>query len=166
MVAALALLLAACSSSGGGSSTAAAGSTGVSTATEAPTTAAAVAAGTPVVVTLGESDVSHMFMNVDSKTAPAGPVSFTVTNEGVKKHEFVVLSTDTQAADFPIASFEGEKDRMNEDSEGMKNLGETGDMDPGSTQILTMKLPPGHYALVCNLPGHYRMGMYTDFVVS
>ncbi len=159
------LLLAAC---GGGNSSAANANPSASqpAAETSPSSAPQAANGTPVAVTLGETDVSHMFMNLDTTTVPAGPVSFTVVNQGVKKHEFVVLSTDTTASKFPIASFEGEKDRMNEDAEGVENVGETGDMDAGSTKTLTLDLAPGHYALVCNLPGHYRMGMFTDFVVS
>lgn len=159
------LLLAAC---GGGSASGGSGnpSTSQPPAETSRSSAPQAANGTPVAVALGETDVSHMFMKLDTTTTPAGPVSFTVTNQGVKKHEFVVLATDTPASDFAIASFEGEKDRMNEDAEGVKNVGETGDMDPGSTMTLTLDLAAGHYALVCNLPGHYRMGMFSDFVVT
>jgi uncharacterized cupredoxin-like copper-binding protein len=46
------------------------------------------------------------------------------------------------------------------------NVGETGDMDAGTSKTLTIDLKPGHYALVCNLAGHYRMGMYSDFEVK
>src|SRR5437870_249437 len=39
-------------------------------------------------------------------------------------------------------------------------------MKPGQTKPLVSTLLPGHYALVCNLPGHYRMGMHQDFTVT
>jgi uncharacterized cupredoxin-like copper-binding protein len=29
--------------------------------------------------------------------------------------------------------------------------------------VLTIDLPQGHYAVVCNLPGHYAAGMHQDF---
>ncbi|MGV8964931.1 MAG: sulfocyanin-like copper-binding protein [Cellulomonas sp.] len=29
-----------------------------------------------------------------------------------------------------------------------------------------MTLAPGHYELICNLPGHYAAGMYTELTVS
>ncbi len=134
-------------------------------ASEAPASQAPAAGGTQVNVQLGETDVSHMYMKVDTTKVPAGSVTFNVSNDGVKTHEFVVLKTDTAAADFPIVSFEGEKDRIDEDGDG-ENVGETGDMDAGTTQALTLDLAPGHYALVCNLAGHYRMGMYSDFQVG
>jgi len=96
---------------------------------------------------------------------PAGTITFDVTNKGTMPHEFVVLSTDTQAANFPIASFEGEPNRFDEDTAGT-TVGETGDMNPTTTKSITMALAPGHYALVCNLPGHYGLGMHIDFTVS
>jgi uncharacterized cupredoxin-like copper-binding protein len=99
-----------------------------------------------------------------SMTVPAGVTTFSVTNAGTIPHEFVVLSTDTLAADFPIESFEGEPNRIDEDTAGT-NLGETGDMEPATMKIVTIDLKPGHYAFVCNLPAHYGLGMHVDFTV-
>jgi uncharacterized cupredoxin-like copper-binding protein len=31
---------------------------------------------------------------------------------------------------------------------------------------VTVTLAPGHYELVCNLPGHYTAGMYTQLDVT
>jgi uncharacterized cupredoxin-like copper-binding protein len=120
----------------------------------------------PIAVTLGETDASHMFIDMAQSFAQAGPVTFIVTNSGKKTHEFVVLQTDTMAADFPIVSFEGESNRIDEDAKGVANLGETGDMAAGETKALTVDMPPGHYAVVCNLQGHYAMGMHQDFYVT
>jgi uncharacterized cupredoxin-like copper-binding protein len=117
-----------------------------------------------VAVALGETSPDQMYIHLSSDSATAGPVTFAVTNEGAHKHEFVVLKTDTQAAGFPVASFEGEKDRFDEDAAGT-NVGETGDMEAGSTKSLSIDLKPGHYAVACNLPGHYRMGMHQDLWV-
>ena len=120
----------------------------------------AAAAGGPVTVTLDQWSLTPSV-----STVPPGPVTFVVSNAGTITHEFVVIRTDTQAADFHIGSFEGEKDRINEDTVGT-NVGETGDMEAGLTQSLSLDLRPGHYAFVCNLPGHYGLGMHTDFVVA
>jgi len=158
-VAALTMVLAACSSSDS-SSTAAA-----TTATEAPTTAAteaptsAAAEGTPVAVAVGETDVQNMYMTLDTETVPAGTVTFTVVNEGVKKHEFVILSTDVMAGDLPLKG-----DEVVEDD--YTAIDEIGDLPPGDTQTLTVDLAAGHYALICNLKGHVRMGMYADITVT
>jgi uncharacterized cupredoxin-like copper-binding protein len=32
--------------------------------------------------------------------------------------------------------------------------------------MLTLDLPEGHYAVVCNLKGHYASGMHEDFWVT
>jgi uncharacterized cupredoxin-like copper-binding protein len=39
-------------------------------------------------------------------------------------------------------------------------------MKPGTQKMLTIDLPTGHYAVVCNLPGHYAMGMHQDLWVT
>ena len=114
---------------------------------------------------LGETTPDQMFINLSTDTARAGSVTFQVTNQGAETHEFVVLKTDTAADKLPIVGFEGEKDRIDEAGPGVTNVGETGDMKPGETKLLTVDLLPGHYVVVCNLPGHYRMGMHTDLTV-
>ena len=116
-----------------------------------------------ITVALGESDPNTMYIHMSQPYAPEGKVSFIVTNEGTETHEFVVLQTKTPAADFPIVSFEGEKNRIDEDAKGVVNAGETGDMEPGTTMMMTLDLAAGHYAIVCNLPGHYANGMHEDF---
>jgi uncharacterized cupredoxin-like copper-binding protein len=98
-------------------------------------------------------------------TIAGGSVTFAVKNEGTIPHEFVVLQTETPAGDFPIESFEGEADRIDEDTAGT-NVGETGDLDAGATKSVTIDLAPGHYVFLCNLPAHYGQGMHTDFTVT
>ena len=116
-------------------------------------------------VGLGETDPTHMFIDLSQAYAAEGTVTFVVTNEGTETHEFVVLRTDSPADSFPIVSFEGEPNRIDEDASGVTNVGETGDMEPGTTMALSLDLAPGHYAVVCNLAGHYAMGMHQDFNV-
>jgi uncharacterized cupredoxin-like copper-binding protein len=137
---------------------------GASAASTSPTSTASPGP-TRIQVTLGEASTSQMFIKLSSFTAPSGVVTFYVTNAGNQTHEFVVLRTDTPAGSFPITSFEGETDRFNEDEAGT-NVGETGDMKPGEAKALRINLAPGHYAVACNLPGHYRMGMHQDFTVT
>ncbi len=156
-VAALTLVLAACSSSDDGSSAGATSATEAPSPTEASTPTAAE--GANVTVTVGETDVQHMYMNLDPGTVAAGTVTFTVVNEGVKKHEFVILSTDVMAADLTVEGDEVVEDDYNA-------IDEIGDLPAGETLTLTVELPAGHYALICNLKGHFRMGMYADFTVE
>ena len=123
---------------------------------------------TAVTASLGETDATHMFIDLSQSYAPAGKVSFIITNDGKEDHELVALQTDTMAADFPIVTFDGEPNRFDEDAKGLTNVGETGDpaMAPGTSMMLTIDMAEGHYAVVCNLQGHYAMGMHQDFWVT
>jgi len=72
-------------------------------------------------------------------------------------HEFVVLRTN-----HPAASLSLSKGRADETG----NVGETGDLAPGAAKTITLNLKPGHYALICNMPGHYMAGQRTDLTVT
>ena len=130
----------------------------VTVTANAPAAAAggAAAAATPlspnVDVTLAQFAVSPA-----APAAPAGRVTFRVHNAGTITHEFVVIRTPRAAADLPVVNGRA--------SEG-GNVGETGDLKPAATKSVTLKLAAGHYALICNLPGHYLAGQHTDFTVK
>jgi len=122
----------------------------------AAATPASTATATPlspnVDVTLAQFAVSPA-----APAAPAGRVTFRVHNAGTITHEFVVIKTPRAAADLPVKNGRA--------SEG-GNVGETGDLKPAATKSVTLKLAAGHYALICNLPGHYLAGQHTDFTVK
>jgi uncharacterized cupredoxin-like copper-binding protein len=88
--------------------------------------------------------------------AAAGKVTFNVKNDGTVTHEFVVLKTDKPAGSLLKGS------RADETG----NVGETGDLAAGARKSITLNLAAGHYALICNLPGHYKAGQHTDFTVK
>lgn len=85
-------------------------------------------------------------------------MTFTVTNSGTMMHEFVVIRTDRTAATLPTES-DGSASETG-------SIGEIPDMAAGSTTSVVLNLRAGHYALICNLPGHYAGGMYADFTVE
>src|SRR6187200_115489 len=87
--------------------------------------------------------------------APRGKVRFVVTNIGTVRHEFVVLKTAKPAGDLL---------KGNEEDEA-GNVGEIGGVPPGQARTLNLTLKPGHYSLICNLPGHYKTGQFADFYV-
>jgi uncharacterized cupredoxin-like copper-binding protein len=122
-------------------------------AATAPTSPSDTPAKGPVPVTLSEWKVA-------SSAAPvkAGKVAFDVTNDGNTMHEFVVLRTPKKAADL------GPKDAGRVSEKG--HVGEVGDLAPGKSAKVTLKLEPGHYSLVCNMAGHWSAGMHTDLTVT
>jgi len=85
----------------------------------------------------------------------AGKVSFSVANAGKIEHEFVVLRTNKQAGDL----------LKGKEADEAGNVGEIGSVLPGQTKKLALNLRAGHYALICNLPGHYSAGQYADLTV-
>ena len=111
---------------------------------------AAPAAAATVGVTLKEFTVTP-----SPAVGRAGKVTFRVRNGGAVAHEFVVLKTATPA---------GKLLKGNEADE-TGNQGEIGHIAPAQTKTLALRLTPGHYALICNLPGHYQAGQYADFRV-
>jgi uncharacterized cupredoxin-like copper-binding protein len=95
-------------------------------------------------------------------TLPAGNVLFVDTNHGPVAHELVMWQTSAPAADLPL----GKDGRVNEDSAALNKVLDSGSsLQPTETRILSVSLDPGHYVLVCNLPGHYRAGMHVDITV-
>ena len=122
---------------------------------------------TPVLVTMGDTSPTQMYVHLSQPYVPEGPVTFIITNESTTmEHELVGFSTKTLAADFPITGFEGSPDKMDEDKAGKVILDTGAALKPGATQMITTDLKAGHDALVCNLSGHYRAGMHVDLWVT
>jgi uncharacterized cupredoxin-like copper-binding protein len=73
-------------------------------------------------------------------------VTFAARNLGRTKHELVVLRTDRPPAALPITN--------GQDSEAGK-IGEIEQFAPGGVEAASFRLAPGHYVLLCSVPGHY-----------
>jgi uncharacterized cupredoxin-like copper-binding protein len=129
---------------------------GSTAATSAGVGAAATKSGAvaPLAHTVGVKLAEYSVEPTVTRAA-AGKVTFAVQNAGTVKHEFVVVKTNKPAGSLLSGA------RADESG----NVGETGDLAPGQAKRLTLKLPPGHYALICNLPGHYAAGQHVDFTV-
>ncbi len=108
-------------------------------------------------------------LSAEKATVPHGTVSFLVTNTGSINHEMVVLPlghSQTVGA-CPI----GGDAKVDEAA----SLGELSNTDgagaghgvtPGASNWITATLAPGQHELVCNLPGHYTAGMYTQLTLT
>jgi uncharacterized cupredoxin-like copper-binding protein len=122
------------------------------------------AGGSTIEVTLQEWAVV-----VSEASAPAGEVTFSVTNDGPEDvHEFVILRTDLDPADLPT----DEHGAVTEDGEGIEVIDEIEDIPVGETQEVTVDLEAGSYVLLCNIysadedEAHYAEGMRTAFDVE
>jgi len=106
-----------------------------------------------------EADYS---ITLDESSAPAGDVTFDVTNDAEQPHEFVVFKTDLAEDALPVDA----DGNVDESGEGVELVDELEDIAPGDNPSLTVTLDAANYVIICNLPGHYKQGMHTAFTVS
>ena len=145
----------------------AAGSLALVGCTSGGATPSPVAGGgeaTTVAVTLQEWAVVPA-----ADSAPAGEVTFEVTNDGPEDiHEFVVLRTDLVPADLPV----DENGVVSEEGEGIEVIDEIEDIPVDASEDLTVSLDAGSYVLLCNIwsedegEAHYQTGMRVAFTVD
>ena len=110
-----------------------------------------------------------MRLSADRATVRAGTVSFAASNIGSVDHELVILPLgDNQALGGRQIGADGTINEATSLGEASASGGEGAGhgIRPASSGWATLTLAPGHYELVCNLPGHYGAGMYTELTVS
>jgi len=105
----------------------------------------------------------------DKTTVNAGPVMFSVTNDGpVDVHEFVVIKTDLAFDSLPVDS----DGNVDENGAGITLVGEIENIVVGADAQATFNLAPGNYVLICNIwdegeqEAHYAEGMRVAFTVQ
>ncbi|MDE3113746.1 MAG: cupredoxin domain-containing protein [Chloroflexota bacterium] len=106
-------------------------------------------------MTLGD----NMKVVLDKDTVSAGKVTFAVQNTGTLKHEVLVLKTDAAPGQIPAGDDPGTVSEKT-------SVGESDDMDPGTSKTFTLDLAAGNYLLICNEAGHFAAGMHTPFLVK
>ena len=149
-IAVLALAVAACGPIGGGG--------------ESAEGTVSIPGGTPVNVTLSEYSVV-----TDIQNAPAGEITFHVTNDGPDSaHEFMVILADDLTPDTLPTLEDGSVDTEN--GEGVDEMQVIEVIAVGETKDLTISLEIGDYVLICNMveggESHYQEGMRTAFMVE
>jgi uncharacterized cupredoxin-like copper-binding protein len=118
------------------------------------TTAPVSSGPTTVNASLGE-----YFIKLNKPSVPEGQVTFSVSNDGKIKHEFVILRTNRAPGDLPLKGGEANE-------EISESPGEIPGIASGKKKSLDVILKPGKYVLLCNLPGHYKAGQYTGISVK
>jgi hypothetical protein len=145
---AMSLAIAACGPAGGGD----------------PEGTVSVPGGTPVNVTLTEYSIE-----TDIANAPAGDMTFHVTNEGPNTvHQFlIILSDDLEPDELPTLE-DGSVDT--EGGQGVDEIQIIEEIAVDETKDLAISLGIGDYILICNIvedgESHYQRGMRTVFRVE
>ena len=101
--------------------------------------------------------MSEFAFDPKDAVAKAGKVTITAPNGGNVPHELVVLRTSADPANLPMKG--GEVDESS-------SVGEIADVKPVATKSTSLRLKAGRYVMVCNLPGHYKSGMYGTLTVK
>ena len=103
-----------------------------------------------------------MGIKLSPDTAKAGVVTFKVTNASKDTvHEMIVMYMKDPTKALPYIEKEN---RAGEDKSADK--GEVSELDPGKSGSVTVALKAGKYLLICNVPGHFGAGMWTEFTVT
>ncbi|MEK6224972.1 MAG: cupredoxin domain-containing protein [Chloroflexota bacterium] len=111
-------------------------------------------AGSQVVAELADSKIT---VNVPS--VKAGKIKIGVRNLGTMEHSFVVLKTDLAPDKLPV---DGPSAKAKEDGK----IGDIPSIPAGKSAAVTLDLTPGKYVFICNIAGHYQLGMHTGFTVE
>jgi len=116
--------------------------------------AAEAPAGSQVVAELADTKIT---VNVPS--VKAGKIKIGVRNLGTMEHSFEVLKTDLPPDKLPV---DGASAKAKEDGK----VGEIPIIPAGKSVAVTLDLTPGKYVFICNIAGHYQIGMHTGFTVE
>ena len=118
------------------------------------TPAADAPAGSQVVAELSDYKIT---VNVPS--VKAGKIKIGVRNLAAMEHSFQVLKTDLAPDQLPV---DGASAKAKEDGK----VGDIPSIPAGKSASLTVDLVPGKYVFICNVAGHYQLGMHTGFTVE
>jgi uncharacterized cupredoxin-like copper-binding protein len=120
---------------------------------------AAVGVGSVAVADAAVSDnvkLSDFRVTPSKTTISHGKVTFNVRNTAGMEHELVVIRTSTKAAKLKIVDGKASE---------KGSVGEV-ELAAHKSRKLTLNLKKGHYALICNVGGHYMAGMHADLTVK
>ncbi len=126
-------------------------------ATSSPSAAVSASPAGPVPIVLKEWSVAV------TGALKAGSASFTITNSGTVPHELLVFKSDLDPSAYPMNS----AGDIIEDGPGVTLVSDGENIEPGGTQSRTVDLSAaGTYLVVCNIPGHFKQGMFTVLTVT
>ncbi len=111
-------------------------------------------AGSQVVAELTDYKIT---VNVPS--VKTGKIKIGVRNLATMEHSFEVLKTDLPHDKIPV---DGASAKAKEDGK----VGEIKSIPAGKSAAVTVDLVPGKYVFICNVAGHYQLGMHTGFTVE
>ncbi len=95
-------------------------------------------------------------------TITQGTSTFAISNIGTIPHELLVFKSDLQPSAYPVDA----AGNIEEEGAGVTLLSDGDNIDPEASQVRAIDLTPGTYLFVCNIPGHFKAGMFTVVTVT
>ena len=89
-------------------------------------------------------------------TVKPGTVKFGVKNEGGMEHSFELIKTDLPFDQLPTENAKAKEDGL---VKQVKSLG------IGKVSVVSADLAAGNYVIICNVAGHYQLGMRAALAV-
>jgi hypothetical protein len=111
-------------------------------------------AGSQVIAEMTDYKIT---LNVPS--VKAGSIKIGVRNLATMEHSLEVLKTDVPQDKIPI---DGASAKASE----VGKVGAIPSIPAGKSAARTLDLAPGNYVFICNIAGHYQLGMHTAFKVD
>ena len=102
-------------------------------------------------------ELTDFALSADPGTVKAGHVVFAVRNRSSMAHELTVLRTDLAPNALPTDGGKAKEDGK---------AGSLPNISGGVSRKLALELPAGRYVLICNVPGHYQLGMRAALTVD
>jgi uncharacterized cupredoxin-like copper-binding protein len=105
------------------------------------------------------AELTDYKITVNVPSVKAGTIKIGVRNLGNMEHSFQVIKTDLPPDKLPtdLASAKAKEDGK---------VGEIASIGAGKSAAVTADLTPGKYVFICNVAGHYQLGMHTGFTVD
>jgi uncharacterized cupredoxin-like copper-binding protein len=105
------------------------------------------------------AEMTDYKITVNVPSTKAGKIKIGVRNLAAMEHSFQVIKTDLPPDKLPV---DGASAKAKEDGK----VGEIKSIPAGKSASVTVDLQPGNYVFICNIAGHYQLGMRTGFTVD
>lgn len=130
---------------------------GVTATPTVATTSPAAATSAPDTAVLSEWSVAT------PTTITTGKHTFAIQNSGGIPHELLVFKSALDVSKYPVDA----TGDIVEDGAGITLLSDGENVDPAGSQSRVIEFTtPGTYVFVCNIPGHFKHGMFAVVTVS
>jgi len=90
-------------------------------------------------------------------TVKPGTVRFGVKNEGGMEHSFELIKTDVPFDQLPTADAKAKEDGL---------IKQVKSLPVGNVSVVSADLVAGKYVIICNVAGHYQLGMRAALTVQ